>query len=934
MRSPVPMTRFRLLAPAVAVLLAAPIAGAVQTRRGPLGSIRILGGPVITMDERATDGEAFTAVSRVLEAAGVRYVLESPVPDQSEPQFDLAAPQADSMILTGLTVGDALDRVAKETSRFAWKESDGVIVARFTTTSASVLDQRLSRFSVTGANARAAMGALVSLLAPEWDQAARIGIRARSINPLSPTPPPDVSNAVVSVNMRNETVVDVLARLARESRSWSWTIRYERAPGVLDNASVLLYSGRDAIAATGPRVPDPTPPGTLSPFNIRLTNDLWSALASYVRVANVTLSYEQGRGYTATPGALQSGYIDVTGLKPAEAIARIVAHDSRYAWQERGGRFVVYPKVGSQSVLDTPLPSFVRISEPFIDVLGDLLGRIGQATVRPSRPPGDRFQAEAEERLRRPVTIELREPTTLRVAIDQLCAAFGSASWSFGGGSSPNGQAQYGISIQTSDGGSTTRAFSIPEAAGPSRPPEYVLPAELDRDLTRLYPTGSGVSPQYFALAAAARVPIGLEMRPLRGFDSDPRWSRNLPPYLPLGPGKFSDLLYMLLERDPGVHLRVRNGVVNLAPATTWAMTNHFLDRPLGRFVAEAMPVWQVGVQLRQRLNPGGPTGSAASLQPPDFGVGRASDWSKIVTITLDNPTARDVLNALATAHGNLGWTMRYEHPQPGRDAEVREEHAVLVLSILSDLTSAGLQYARDGSMTITRPASRTPGSAFSTGQPGVGPRRPLPVLSLPLFGRGDSGIDRVCLGLGVRCLFELVSDRVRPVTISQPVEGTYDFSGMAVSDAMNKILELVPGLTWKLEGEFYRFRSVGIESFGELPLDRRIPLFEHDLPNIAAIRDAAAWLLRGSDARLPTFATPPPASSVRPTGAPEARPFTVRLENATVREIFDAIARANPDITWGVHYLNANGTVPQVEFRLNERNSATSATVALPGKR
>ena len=925
------MVRSRLLALALAVLLTAPLAGAVQRRRGPLGSIRILGGPVITVDERPADSEAFAAVSRVLEAAGVRYVLESPVPDHTVPQFDLAAPQPESIILTGLTVGDALDRVAKEQPRFVWSESDGVIVARFTTSRATVLDQRLSRFGVTGANARTAMGALVSLLAPEWDQAARIGIRARSINSLSPTPPPDVSTAVVSVTTRNETVVDVLARLARESRSWSWTIRYEHAPGVMDNASVALYAGRDAVVATGPRVSEPVPPGTLNPFNIRLTNDLWSALASYVRVAKVSLSYEQGRGYTATPGALQSGYIDVTGLKPAEAIARIVAHDSRYAWQERDGRFVVYPKVPSTSVLDAQLPSFVRINEPFADVLGDLLGRIGESTVRPSRPPGDRFQAEAEERLRRPVTIELREPTTLRAAIDRLCEAFESASWSFRGGSSPNGQGEYAISIQTSDGGSTTRAFSIPEAAGPSRTPEYLLPAEFDRDLTRRYPTGPVVGPQYFALAAAARVPIGLETKPLRGFESDPRWSPATSQYLPLGPGKFSDLLYMLLERDPGMRVRVRNGVVNLAPAATSALTNHFLDRPMGRFVAEAMPVWQVGVQLRQRLNPGGPTGAAASLQPPD--AGRPNEWSKVVTLALDNPTAREVLNALATAHGNLGWTMRYEHPQAGRDAEVREEHAVLVLSILSDLTSLGLQYARDGSMTIARAPSRMPNSSFSPGQPGAGPRRPPPVLSLPLFGRGDSEIDRICLGLGVRCTCELISNRVRPVTISQPREGSYDFSGMAVTDAMNKIVELVPGLTWKLEGEFYRFRSVGLEAFGELPLDRRIPLFEHDLPSISAIRDAAAWLLRGPDPRRPTF-NAPPVGGVRPAGAPESRPVTVRLENATVREIFDAIGRANPDLTWGVHYLDANGTVPQVEYRLNERNSGTSATVALPGKR
>ena len=109
--------------------------------------------------------------------------------------------------------------------------------------------------------------------------------------------------------------------------------------------------------------------------------------------------------------------------------------------------------------------------------------------------------------------------------------------------------------------------------------------------------------------------------------------------------------------------------------------------------------------------------------------------------------------------------------------------------------------------------------------------------------------------------------------------------------------------------------------------------LFEHDLPSISAIRDAAAWLLRGPDPKRPAF-NAPPLGGVRPAGAPESRPVTVRLENATVREIFDAIGRANPDLTWGVHYLDANGTVPQVEYRLNERNSSTSATVALPGKR
>jgi hypothetical protein len=58
-----------------------------------------------------------------------------------------------------------------------------------------------------------------------------------------------------------------------------------------------------------------------------------------------------------------------------------------------------------------------------------------------------------------------------------------------------------------------------------------------------------------------------------------------------------------------------------------------------------------------------------------------------------------------------------------------------------------------------------------------------------------------------------------------------------------------------------------------------------------------------------------------------------VRLQNATIREILDAIVRANPDYSWGVRYLDAHGTIPQLDFRLTERGSSSTSTVPLRGR-
>ena len=914
-----------------------PWGGDAQSRRGPLAAIRILGGPVITIDERGGDTAALAAAGRVLEAAGVRYVLEGPAPDPDAPLYDIAAPPGAPVILTGLTLGDALDRIAVESPRFIWAETDNVIVARFTAPGTGLLDARLQRFSVSKANARTVMGALIAALAPSWDQAARISIWPRPTpNPRSPTPPPALSTAVVSLSRQNTTVADVLTRLARESESWSFNIQHERAPASIDTAQLRLLAGRDIVVASAAGGQDPRRPPTTATIGFDINNQLWPVLAAYADSAGLSVGFEQARGHQATgPAGPRTATLYLTGLTPASAIARIVAYDSRYAWEERGGRFVVFPKSGSSSILSRALPSFVRVNEPILDVVGDLLGRLGAETIRDGQPlalrPGTSGSPEAARQL---VTVELREPTTLRAAIERLCAAVGCSSWAFRAGGPAMGRAGYDLEMHGPNGLSIRRTATVLEPAPTLAPPEFMLPADLDRDLPRVYSVGSGALSPYFAMAGAAKVPIGLELRAPRRYESDPRYSRRsgVPQWSPaMVPGKLSEQLYLLLEREPEYRLRVRTGVINIAPASAWSASDHFLDRPLGRFTVDAMPVWQIGVQLRQRLNPGGPIGAPASLEPPDFGAGRANNWSKTVTFSLENPTARDVLNTLAIQHGNLGWMIRYQAPRD-TDAAMSEAHAVLVLAVLSDVTFPGLQYGRDGSMTFAPPPAR-PGPAGPAQIRGVERRQgPPPVLQLPAQSRVDVELDRMCRNLAVKCTTELVSTRLPVLTDPDALEGTYDFSGMTPAEAFDKVSELVPGITWNLDGDLYRLRSTGLDRYGELPIDRRIAVFEHDLPSTAAVRDAVQWLLRDPEGAPPGTLSRQ-STAGRAGGPPPARPAAVRLQNATIREILDAIVRANPDYSWGVRYLDAHGTIPQLDFRLSDRGSSTASTIPLRGR-
>lgn len=914
--------------------------GQAQPRYGPAASTRILGGPAVTLEAGAPDWGAYVAAFNLLRAAGVRFVLEDAPVDPDRPQVDLARPAGHTIILTGLSVGAALDRIRRENPRFRWAERDGVIVASFLPPGAGVLAMSVPRLSMTDANSRTAMGALIDTMAPAWDASARItiGPRARLTPGLPDRPVPAAQ--LVSINIATPTrVEDVLVRLARESRAWSWTVQYDRVPASLDTAKITIIDANDVVTATSPSI---TPrPARFDANTPRPGRDLPSLLTEFARTAGVVINIE----HLSVPPELMLYRVpdfDLTSVPPATTVRRLVAHDSRYEWTERDGRFIVRPKGTSNSILDTTVPAFVRAGEPLDDVLTDLLTRLG--AVPRSMPAGaGRGRGGASEAERKLVTVEFRTPTSARDVLDALAAQAGGASWSFRGGPSFSGRSSYDVTLRGPDGWTVSRAFTLNETVRPTRPPEVAIPPHIERDIVRVEVPGAWEISPYLAIAAAAAAPIGIELRPERWFERDPRFIRTgqLSFMTPSADGKLSNFLFVQLERDPASALRVNNGVINIAPRETWALPRHFLDQPIGRFSVESRTAWEVAVALRQRMNPEAAKGTALSSAPPEFGPGRENQWAKTLTFTLDQATPRSVLNVLVAQHGNLAWLVRYQNLVPERDADVRNTDAVVVLSLLNDPGSAPLQVDVNGAMTLMRTPAR--GSPFAItlerppgvppGPPPGGPAPPAHLYFPTRVGRVDSNLDRLCRGLGGRCVIEVLTDELRTTGPAGPNEAYYDFTGMPIEAALDVLTRILPDLTWRREGTLYRIRSRGLDAMKDLPLDRRVASFEHDLPTVSAVRDAMRRVLLTSLADGSPASSGPGVELITSGGQAADRPIAVRMRNATIREILNEISRAHGELTWGVRYLYVNGTMPQLELSFSVRNSTTGSVVYLPGK-
>jgi hypothetical protein len=628
---------------------------------------------------------------------------------------------------------------------------------------------------------------------------------------------------------------------------------------------------------------------------------------AYAEVARVPVGVEPLPGPREMRFVRGVPPINVEGLSPRQAIAFIMAHDSRYEWAERDGRFVIKPKAGAadRSVLDTTMPSFVRSQEPFEQVIAGFIARLGAeesrgVPMRPGRTPVPAGTLDAARQ--KPITVSIRRPTSARDVLEAICRAVGPVSWVLR--DPPSGSGMYSLAITSADW-EYSRTFTLPVPAAAPRPGATRVPPELDRDIDRVSFYAGGPHP-FLTLSSIARLPIGLELSPADSpKTADPRQTVQPPRLPPLGPGRFSDTLYALMERVPGYALSISHEVVNIGPAGT-GPSGHFLDRPLGRFQVTGVPATQAVSLLRQRM-------AGISSEPSTTRLTQGlPSVEQPITLDLPDATARQVLNAIVKANGNVSWSVAYVSRDPARPARMSEEDAVLTLMAHQGSMGRGVEFARDGS--ITRPGIPVP----SEPRPSPPPSGST-VLALPLDERFlQSQVLQMCRGLGIQCSIELVGATMQPgIGPPRPPTARYDFTGLSGPDAMNKLVELAPELSWTADGPIHRLRARRLAGASNLPLDRRVDAIDRRILTFNEIFEVIRSLLDpvGEQAR-PTVSI----GSVSVGGPPPStgdRPVELSMRNVTIRQVLDEIVRQHGAISWSVRYVEANGVYPELMLSL-----------------
>jgi len=344
---------------------------------------------------------AITAATaeRILQSAGVRYGFEGPAMDPARPAIDLARLAIEPLPVDGKRLGDVLDALVRAEPTLRWSEADGIVTVRTSAVGASVLDQRIMVYAIQDATSRAALEALIRVIDPDRARNAGVfglprGGGTGAMGAGSGAAPA----RTFSVSLTNTTVREILQAIAKQHGALSWTIHYDGTPASADTATITLVENGDPVTATSPAAYRRLQQAMASTVNVArgrgasgwqvmITTSLGSMLSNVAITAVAKLSVEElpaPAPSMALPGmlfppTLGLPALDLTGLSPADAIARVVALDSRYEWTEDRGRFHVRPKAGTPgriTLLDKPIGPFAASNEPagrVIDFVGSVL---------------------------------------------------------------------------------------------------------------------------------------------------------------------------------------------------------------------------------------------------------------------------------------------------------------------------------------------------------------------------------------------------------------------------------------------------------------------------------------------------------------------------------------------------------------------------------
>ena len=425
----------------------------------------------------------FNVIRQVLQAASVPHGIEQAPRTADAAPIDFGRRPSRVVRLDGMPVGEALDSILGEDSRYEWTEADGRILVRAAAARGGALDTRVDRFAVTDVSFIDALTALVRAIDPSRPRplVMRFGL-SLEVGGQKAAPADGSRQAgaqaagrrrgsderLITLALDGATLLDILDAIAHTHGELSWSVAYDRGGMRLENATITLM-GRDvaATAASAHAEREVARMWERDRMIVPIIRSLEGMLSLYTRRARVRTGIELLSDDGPAP-FLDVAPLDLTDVPPAAAISRIVAFDSRFEWMEANGIFNVRPRAehaAGPSILEQPIETFSVAdvtAEGALDAIGRLFGAVSRGGGYGEGGPIDVDEKEHQRRIAegRAQTISLTlANSTLRDILNAVCRAHGTLSWSLRRQPARDGRRTYTIKFESYDGWSVSKSF-------------------------------------------------------------------------------------------------------------------------------------------------------------------------------------------------------------------------------------------------------------------------------------------------------------------------------------------------------------------------------------------------------------------------------------------------------------------------------------------
>jgi len=915
-----------LVAAAVVAVIAEVGAGARQGPQAPadpFDDIVVPSSPAIRLFQPPTAAIAAAVAERALQAADVRYGFEAPPADSTIPSIDLAKLPDQTTDLAGRKLGDALNVIVQAAPQLRWSRADGVVVVRSLPDGVGLLDRKLTFYSVTNASLRTTLEALVQAIDPARAKGAGIYGQGRSGGSgAGPTDPNAAAAHTVTLTVGNAPVRDVLQAISRQMNPLRWTIRYDANPPSPDTASIALTTKDEIVTAASPfslralQQQSPAgPPGRGGPMpgavRIPISPSLNVMLSNYGGQTGAKISVEEiGSAPSLSPASLMSVILpplDLTGVSTADAIARLVAYDSRYEMSQAHGRFLVRPKPGTPgrlALLDQPLGALSASNEAAGSVIDRVAAHLGSVSPRPNAP------GSIGAAMQTPISVTLPESATIRDGLDAIADATGW-SWSFQPQYAPGFPTSVSLQWRGPSWMMSTNArltTDLSPAPAPSHLPARPIPDALDRTIARvpLAPARTDTLGVFDQLGRAAKVPMGIELLPPAARSRDPRVMTRPQPPIVVGPGKFSDALYFLLEREPDYQVISTDPLVNVGPKLMASASSDFMNQPIASFDVKNEGLYHALGSLRHVIDP-------AYLASDWQGSGAAS-MNRPVTLSVDRATPRSIIDQLVAQHGGLLWVASFEPATIYDQARAQPSDWVLTLVPIDDSgIPVRMEPVRDAA--ASRPIV---GNELRTARPsGPSVQFDLPASAARLRGT----------------LMMLGREFRQPIGSEVIVSGAplgpqspqyYDLTGLPLAEVFDKLVSFLPEYAVTTDRGVVHFQPKALAADSNAWLNRKVSRVDQHFDNLSDALHFVAALggpgISGARSSSPVSNAPPgigvtPPSTPMPPGVSALADrmkasITLSMTDVTIRDVLDEIARQSGTMSWSVDHRGAQATL------------------------